>query len=52
MKMSGLDQWAMELADYNKTSIHIKGSNNILADGISRLDVSSLVRCNHSRFDH
>ena len=27
----------MELADYNKTFVHIKGSTNILVDAISRL---------------
>ena len=35
--MPKLDQWAMESADYNITFIHIKGSNNILADAMSRL---------------
>ena len=27
----------MDLADYNKTFVHIKGSSNILVDAISRL---------------
>ena len=37
MKMLKLDQWAIELPDYNITFVHIKGSSNILADVISRL---------------
>ena len=32
-----LGPWSMELSDYNLTFIHIKGTENILADTISRL---------------
>ena len=44
MKIPKLDQWGMELADYNVTFVHIKGSNNILADAISRLKTLDICR--------
>ena len=34
----------MELGDYNITFVHIKGSNNILADAISRPKVLDIYR--------
>ena len=37
MKIPKLDLWSMELSDYNLTFIHIKDTDNILADAISRL---------------
>ena len=37
MKIPKLNCWSLELSDYNLMFIHIKGSNNILADAISRL---------------
>ena len=36
-KISKLNRWPMELADYNIKFIYIKGKHNILADAISRL---------------
>ena len=36
IKIPKLDGWAMEFTDYNITFVYIKGSNNILADAISR----------------
>ena len=44
MKIPRLDQWAMELEDYNISFVHIKGSNNILADAISRLKMLAIYR--------
>ena len=37
MKIPMLYHWSMELSDYNLTFVYIKGSNNILADAVSRL---------------
>ena len=37
MKIAKLDRWAMLLQEYDITFVHIKGKDNILADGISRL---------------
>ena len=34
----------MELEDYNITFIHIKGSNNILADALSRLKMLAFYK--------
>ena len=34
----------MELADYNKTFIHIKGKNNVLVDAISRLKTLDIYK--------
>ena len=34
----------MELADYNITFVHIKGSNNILADAIYRLNTLEIYK--------
>ena len=34
----------MELADYNMTFIHIKGSNKIIADAISRLKMLDIYK--------
>ena len=34
----------MELSDYNLTFIHIKGSNNILADAVSRLKILDIYK--------
>ena len=42
MKIQKLDWWAMELADYDITFVHTKGSNNILADSISRLKMEDI----------
>ena len=39
MKIPMLDQWYMELSDYNQTFIHIKSTENILMDAISRLKI-------------
>ena len=44
MQIPKLDQWTMELADYNITFVDIKGSNNILADVISRLNMLDIYR--------
>ena len=44
MNMPKLDQWAVQLADYNITFVHIKGSNNILADAISRLKILDIYK--------
>ena len=37
MKIAKLDRWAMLLQEYDITFVHIKGKDNILANGISRL---------------
>ena len=37
MKIPMLDHWSMKLSDYNLTFVHMKGTDNILADAISRL---------------
>ena len=37
MRISKLNHWSLELSDYNLMFFHIKGSNSILADEISRL---------------
>ena len=37
MNIAKLDSWVMLLQEYDITFIHIKGKDNILADGISRL---------------
>ena len=37
MKIAKLDRWAMLLQEYDITFVHIRGKDNILADGISRL---------------
>ena len=34
----------MELVDYNITFVHINGSNNILVDAISRLEMVDIYR--------
>ena len=45
MERPKLGQWAMKLADYNITFVHIKGSDNILADAISKLKVIYIYMC-------
>ena len=37
MKINKCNHWSIEISDYNLIFIHIKGSNNILADAISRM---------------
>ena len=37
MKIPKLNHWSMELSHYNLTFVHIKVSNNSLADAISKL---------------
>ena len=44
IKMPKVDQWAMELAGYNILFLHIKRSNNIIADIISRLKILDILR--------
>ena len=44
MKIPKLDQWAMELADYNITFVHINGSNTLLADVISQSNTLDIYR--------
>ena len=39
MKIPQLDPWSIKLSDYNLTFVHIKGTDNILADAISRLKI-------------
>ena len=43
-KIPKLDKWAMKLPDYNIIFGHIKGSNNNLADPISRLKTLDIYR--------
>ena len=43
-KIPKLDQWTMELANCNITFAHIKSSNNILADAISRLKMLDVYK--------
>ena len=42
--MPKMDQWTMELADYNITSVYIKASNSILADTISRVRMLDIYK--------
>ena len=49
IKIPKLNRWSMELADYNISSIHIKGKHNILADAFSRLKTLSIYKKNHWR---
>ena len=44
VKIPKLDWLAMELADYNITFVHIKDSNSILAEAISRLEMLDVYR--------
>ena len=44
MNMTKLDQWAIELAGYSITFVHIKDSNNILVDAISRLKIQDIYK--------
>ena len=44
MKVPKLDHWPIELSDYNLFFVHIKGSNNILVDAISRLKTLDIYR--------
>ena len=44
MTFPKLDQWALELVDYNIDFVHIKGSNNILVDAISRLKTLEIYK--------
>ena len=37
MKIAKLDRWVMLLQQYDITSAHIRGKDNILTDAISRL---------------
>ena len=37
IKIPKLDHWSMKFSDYNQTFIHIKGTDNIQMDTISRL---------------
>ena len=46
MKIPKLDWCTMELADYNITLIHIRGSNNISAAAISRLKLKYIQGSN------
>ena len=43
-KIPKLNHWSMELSDYNITFVHIKGSNNILTDAISRLNALDIYK--------
>ena len=44
MEIPKLNHWSMELSNYNLTFVHIKGSNNILADPICRLKTLDIYR--------
>ena len=39
IKIPKLNRWSMELVGYNIKFKHIKGTHNILADAISRLEI-------------
>ena len=39
MKIPQQDCWSMQLSDYNLTFIHIRGTDNILVDTISRVKI-------------
>ena len=44
VKLSYLNRWSMELAEYNITFVHIKGKNNVCADVISRLKMLDIYK--------
>ena len=44
MKITKLKHWSMELSHYKLTLIHIKGSNNILADAFPTLKTLGIYK--------
>ena len=44
IKISKLNRWSMQLADYNIKIIHINGKHKILADAISRLKMFNIYK--------
>ena len=44
MKIPKVNHWSLELSDYNITFVHIKESNNIQADAVSRLKTLDIYR--------
>ena len=42
MKIHKLEHWSIELSDYNLTFFYIKGTDDILADTISRLKMPKM----------
>ena len=44
MKIPKLNHWSIEISDYNITFVHTKGTNNINADAVYRLNTRYIQR--------